>query len=317
GRPGATAWPKPCAACSTWTSRATAALLRAATRASPLARWQTDHVAVLLGRPVETVVVDTVGDRRQDAPIWEIGGRGVFVKEVQAAVLDGRADFAVHSAKDLPSTATPGLVIVAVPERADARDALVGATLDRLPPGGLVATGSVRRRAQLAAVRPDLTFVGLRGNVDTRLGQAGRYTAIVMAAAALARLQRTPPVVDLLPTAVLLPQVGQGALAVECREDDDAMLAALSGVDHAPSHRALLAERAFLGQLGSGCELPVGALAAAGATGPVRLEGLLASLDGRIVLRAGAEDDDPEVAGRSLAAHLLEDCGGAWLLAGR
>src|SRR5437763_13749680 len=141
-------------------------MLRAATRASALARLQTDLVSVALDEPVGPVVVQTTGDRRADVAIWEMGGQGVFVKEVQAAVLDGRADFAVHSAKDLPSASPAGLVIGAVPERDDPRDALVGSTLDGLPVGGRVATGSVRRRAQLAWVRSDLTFTGLRGNIE-------------------------------------------------------------------------------------------------------------------------------------------------------
>jgi len=166
-------------------------LLRLSTRGSRLALWQAEHVAALLTRSdpdltIELVVVATHGDRRQDIPIWELGGKGVFVKEVQAAVLDGRADMAVHSAKDLPSITPAELVIAAVPERGDPRDALVGATLESLPPGGQVATGSVRRRAQLAALRPDLTFSGLRGNIATRLGQAQQHDAIVVAVAALA-----------------------------------------------------------------------------------------------------------------------------------
>ena len=153
--------------------------LRAATRGSPLARWQADHVAALLSAvdPAlehEAVVVTTTGDRDRTRPLAEIGGKGVFVKEVQAAVLDGRADLAVHSAKDLPSTTPDGLVIAAVPERADPRDALVGRALADLPPGSRIATGSARRRSQLAAHRPDLTFVGLRGNMDTRLGRRRR-----------------------------------------------------------------------------------------------------------------------------------------------
>ena len=152
-------------------------VIRAATRGSVLARWQTDHVAALLRAvdpdvEVEVVVVETLGDRRQDIPIWEMGGKGVFAKEVQAAVLDGRADIAVHSAKDLPSGSPDGLRIATVPERGDPRDVLVGSTLAGLAPGAMVATGSARRRAQLAWARPDLTFTGLRGNIDTRLAKA-------------------------------------------------------------------------------------------------------------------------------------------------
>ena len=287
--------------------------LRAATRGSRLARWQTDHVAALLGGGVEAVVVETTGDRRQDVPIWEMGGRGVFVKEVQAAVLDGRADFAVHSAKDLPSEATPGLVIAALPERGDPRDALVGSTLEGLPSGGLVGTGSVRRRAQLAALRPDLTFAGLRGNVDTRLAKAGRFSAIVVAMAALDRLGRAAAATEVLDPQVLLPQVGQGALAVECRAGDGAVRDTLAAVDHRPTRLAVEAERGYLSELGGGCDLPVGAHAVASDDGTVHLEVLLAGLDGRVVLRTHGRGDDPAALGRALARRLLDEAGGEWL----
>ena len=157
------------------------AALRAATRKSTLARTQTDLVAALLDVDVEPVLVETSADRRPDTPVWELGERGAFVKEVQAAVLEGRADIAVHSAKDLESSTPEGLVIAAVPEREDPRDALVGCTLERLPVGGRVGTGSVRRRAQLAWLRPDLAFSGLRGNIETRLDAAAEFDAIVVA----------------------------------------------------------------------------------------------------------------------------------------
>src|SRR4051812_6605646 len=196
--------------------------LRAATRGSTLARWQTDHVAGLLGgdKDVDVVVVETTGDRRTDVAIHEMGGKGVFVKEVQAAVLDGRADIAVHSAKDLPSVAVDGLVIAAVPRRGDVRDALVGATLDGLRHGGHVATGSVRRRAQLASLRPDLIFSELRGNIATRLEKASDFDAIVVAAVALERLGLADRIAEVLTPELMLPQVGQGALAIEARVDD-------------------------------------------------------------------------------------------------
>jgi hydroxymethylbilane synthase len=287
-------------------------VLRAATRGSSLALNQTREIASLLGQPVEEVIVETTGDRRQDLPIWEIGGRGVFVKEVQAAVLEGRADFAVHSAKDLPPRTTPGLTLAAVPERADPRDVLVGSTLEELRPGALVATGSVRRRAQLVSIRPDLTFSGLRGNVETRLGKAPRYSAVMMAAAALQRLGREEAVAQCLDTDMILPQVGQGALAVECRDDDEATREALTPLQHGPSRRAVDAERAFLDRLGGGCDLPV-AGHAIGGDGSLRLDGLLASLDGRVVLRMKAEADDPVELGHSLAGQLLDE-GGTWLL---
>src|SRR5436190_5200507 len=276
-------------------------MLRAATRASALARLQTDLVSVALDEPVEPVVVQTTGDQRTDVAIWEMGGQGVFVKEVQGAVLDGRADFAVHSAKDLPSASPDGLVIGAVPERDDPRDALVGSTLDGLPVGARVGTGSVRRRAQLAWARPDLTFAGLRGNIDTRLAKASQFDAIVVAAAALRRLERTFVIDEVLDPSVVLPQVGQGALAVECRVDDERVREVLARIDHGPSRRAVEGERAFLREIGEGCQLPVGALAAVGNDGRPTLTGMIASLDGHTLLRHSAVGDDRVAGGRAVA----------------
>ena len=285
--------------------------LRIATRGSELARWQANHVASLLPTDVELVAVETTGDRDQDEPIWAMGGKGVFVKEVQAAVLDGRADLAVHSAKDLPSGTIDGLVLAAVPERGDPRDALVGTPLADLPPGARIATGSVRRRAQLADLRPDLTFDGLRGNIPTRLAKAAGYDAIVVAAVALQRLELSERLADVLSTSVMVPQVAQGALAIECREDDEETRAALAEVEHRDSRRAVDAERAFLEELGGDCDLPAGAYATVGQE--VQLEGLLASLDGRVILRHRARGADPQALGRAVARHLL-DQGGQSLL---
>jgi hydroxymethylbilane synthase len=289
--------------------------LRAATRGSRLARIQTGLVAALLGEDVEPVVVETVGDRRTDVPIWEMGGRGVFVKEVQAAVLEGRADFAVHSAKDLPSTTVDGLVIAAVPERADARDALVGRRFEALGPGARVGTGSVRRRAQLAWLRPDLTFAGLRGTMETRLSKASNFGAIVVAVAALERLGRMSEVAEVLSTGLLVPQVGQGALAVECRADDDRTLAALAAAQHGPSRVAVDAERAWLAEVGGGCDLPVGAHAMVDSDGCIRLTAMIATPDGRVMLRDTDQGHDPVALGRGLARHLLDGAGGSSLLA--
>jgi len=262
------------------------------------------------------VLVDTVGDRRVDVPLAAIGGQGVFVKEVQAAVLDGRADLAVHSAKDLPSTSTPGLVLAAFGARADPRDALVGATLDQLGRGAVIGTGSVRRRAQLAHLRPDLTFAELRGNIGTRLARAGEYDAIVMAAAALRRLDLAAIIAQLLEPDVVLPQVGQGAIAVEARAGDEAVLAAAAAFDDGPTRRAVEAERAFLAVLGGGCSLPVGAFATLGADATISLSALVAAEDGSVVVRASAAGDDPVPLGREVAARVLA-AGGAALLAGR
>ncbi|MBV9283386.1 MAG: hydroxymethylbilane synthase [Acidimicrobiia bacterium] len=288
--------------------------MRAATRASALARLQTDLVAAALGEPVEPVVVQTLGDQRTDVAIWEMGGQGVFVKEVQQAVLDGRADFAVHSAKDLPAQSPDGLVIAAIPKREDPRDALVGSTLEGLPTGGRVGTGSVRRRAQLAWARPDLTFGGLRGNVDTRLAKAADFDAIVVAAAALHRLGHTRVIDEVLDPEVLLPQVGQGALAVECRTDDETVRAALARIDHEPSRRAVEAERAYLREIGEGCQLPVGALATIDADGRITVTGMIATLDGVTLLRHADAGDDGVAVGRAVARHLLDEGGAAALL---
>ena len=287
--------------------------LRVATRGSTLARLQSDAVVRYLGIDAEIVVVQTTGDRRTDVPIHTLGGTGVFVKEVEDAVLRGDADVAVHSAKDLPSTTAPGLVLAAVPERADPRDALVGSGLADLPPGARVATGSVRRRAQLANLRPDLTFAELRGNIGTRLDKASAYDAVVVACAALDRLGAGDRVGERLDPSVLLPQVAQGALAVECRVDDDDTRALLATIDDVGAHREVAAERAFLEQLGGGCNLPCGALAVAD-DGSLAIEALLATLDGRIVLRARARGADPAAVGRDAAAQLLDDHGGRAML---
>jgi hydroxymethylbilane synthase len=297
--------------------------LRAATRGSALARWQTDHVASLLasaGVEVEPVVVQTSGDRDQERPIWELGGKGVFVKEVQAAVLEGRADIAVHSAKDLPSITVDGLALAAVPPRGDVRDALVGTPLADLPPGACIATGSARRRVQLTAQRPDLTFRSLRGNMATRLARVDdpEVDAVVVALVAVERLGLADRVSEVLEPEVVLPQVGQGALAIECRADDAATRSMLASIEHADDRRRVDAERGFLAELGGDCDLPAGALARlGGAAGALELEAMIASLDGHVVLRhrqVAAEGDAPEAVGRAVARHLLDDCGGAALL---
>ena len=236
--------------------------VRLATRGSRQALAQAtvvgDLITATTGRAVELVAVETTGDLRTDVPLHTIGGQGVFVKEVQLAVLDGRADLAAHSAKDLPSAPTDGLTIAAFCERRDPADALVGRRLDELAPGATVATGSVRRRAQLQSVRPDLHFTELRGNIDTRLSKIPDGGAIVMAAAALDILQITERIAERLDIDSFVPAVGQGCVAVECRSDDEETRGVLSAVDHAATRRAVEIERAFLAQLGSGCSLPVG-----------------------------------------------------------
>jgi hydroxymethylbilane synthase len=238
--------------------------LRLATRSSPLAQWQARHVAGLLaaqhpGISVELVLVETTGDVRRDVALHAIGGQGVFVKEVQQAVLDGRADVAVHSAKDLPSAVADGMTIAAVPRRGDPRDALVGAALDDLPAGATVATGAVRRRAQLHYLRDDLVFTELRGNIGTRLDKVPVGGAIVVAAAALERLGLIDRAAEIFPVERVCPQVGQGALAVECRADDSSAARMLGAIEHAPTRAAVEAERGFLATFGGGCDVPVAA----------------------------------------------------------
>lgn len=288
--------------------------LRLATRTSPLALWQAHHVAGLLvrahpGLVVQVVGTDTVGDRRPDVPISELGGKGVFATEVQRLVLEGVADLAVHSAKDLPAVTGEGLALVAVPERGDPRDALVGAALDELAPGAVVATGSQRRRVQLTELRPDLRFVELRGNMATRLARVGtevdgaEVAAVVVAAVALERLDLDHEIDEVLPAEVLLPQVGQGALAVEARVGDDAVAALLAPVEDPVSRRRVDAERAFLAELGGDCDLPAGAHAEVLGDGTLRIRALLADRSGR-VHRAGATGVDPGGLGASLARTL-------------
>jgi len=304
--------------------------VRLATRGSPLALRQTEMVAELLRRSdpdlaVEPVVVRTRGDRDTSAPLDQIGGQGVFVTEVEAAVADGRADAAVHSAKDMPSVMSQHFVLAAVPPRADPRDGLVGCTLAGLPAGALVATGSARRRAQLAYLRPDLVFTQLRGNMARRvvLGEGEEVSAVVVAVAAMERLGWMDRLRDVLDPMDVLPQAGQGAIAVQCRADDGATRVLLRAVDHGPSHRVLVAERAVLAALGGSCTVPVGAFAEeagdgsggpgaeAGGAAALRVSGLVASGDGRTVIRMTRLGVDPVAVGTEVARALLAGGGAA------
>jgi hydroxymethylbilane synthase len=304
--------------------------LRLATRGSPLALHQTDLVARALraghpGLEVQVEIIRTQGDDLS-APLDQIGGQGVFVTAIEAALTDGRADAAVHSAKDMTSTMAPGLVLAAVPPRADPRDGLVGSSLAGLPPGGLVATGSARRRAQLAYARPDLSFTEVRGNMERRVsrGEDGSVAAVVVAVAAMERLGWMQRLTDILDPLVVLPQAGQGAIAVQCRADDHATRALLSTIDHPDSHRAVRAERAVLAGLGGSCTVPVAAWAELVGDRSVegvdpdpdpdpelRVHGLVASGDGRVVVRMTRRGRDPEEVGAAVALALLVEGGGA------
>jgi hydroxymethylbilane synthase len=294
--------------------------MRLATRGSPLALRQTELVAALLrqahpGLEVEAVVVRTRGDQDAESPLDLIGGQGVFVTEVEAAVHDGRVDAAVHSAKDMTSVMPADLVLGAVPTRADARDGLVGCTLADLVPGALVATGSARRRAQLAWLRPDLVFTQLRGNMARRVavGESDAVSAVVVAMAAMERLGWLDRVADVLDPVDVLPQAGQGAVAVQCRADDEVTRRLLMGIDHEPSQRAVRAERAVLAGLGGSCTVPVGAYARV-ERDELDVVGLAASGDGRIVIRLSRRGRDPETVGAEVAQALLE--GGAAAIEG-
>ena len=283
----------------------TDAALRLATRGSPQARTQAQFVADAItaatGRAAELVVVETSGDRQQAVPLHTIGGQGVFVKEVQEAVIDGRADAAVHSAKDLPSATLVRLHIAAYCARRDAADALIGRRLDELDHGAVVASGSVRRRAQLASVRPDLQFVELRGNIARRLEKVPPGGAIVMAVAALEVLGLTDRIAERLDPTVFVPAVGQGCVAIECRADDAATTDALAGVDDASTRFAVSVERAFLAELGAGCSLPLGAYCADGL-----LFGYLSGADdaGATAFRETIELPDDAATATDLAAAM-------------
>jgi hydroxymethylbilane synthase len=290
--------------------------LRVGTRGSTLARTQTDTVAAALDMPVEIVHIVTEGDR-SSAALAQIGGTGVFVSALRTALLENRIDVAVHSFKDLPTAPADGLAIAAVPQREDPRDALVardGLTLGELPPGARIGTGSPRRAAQLRALGLGIEVVDLRGNVDTRLRKVadGELDAVVLAYAGLRRLGRGGEVTEVLDPIQLLPAPAQGALAVECRTDDEAVVAALAPLDDPDSRAAVAAERALLRALEAGCTAPIGALAvvAEGDDGPeVFIRGSVTAVDGSAAVRLSATGPttDAEGIGQRLAADLVAD----------
>jgi hydroxymethylbilane synthase len=277
--------------------------LRLGTRASALARWQAQWVADQLtaaGVDVELVPIATRGDTSDRTKIDELGSPGVFTKELERALLANQIDLAVHSLKDLPTDAVDGLDLAAVPHRESALDVLVsreGFTLSQLPFGATIGTGSARRRSQLLHVRADLEMEGIRGNVDTRLRKLadGEFDAIVLAHAGLRRLQLDSQITEYLQPDVMLPAVGQGALAIEIRAADSDTRAAVEQLDYPTSRRAVLAERALLAALGGGCLAPVGAWARLQADGQLRLDAAVLSLDGK--RRIAASDHAP-----------IEDC---------
>ena len=286
-----------------------------ATRPSALARWQTARVIQLLqvahpGLECTESVITTTGDRVLDRPLSEIGGKGLFTSELEEALLFGKVHAAVHSLKDLPVEATPGIVVAAIPEREVAYDVLVcaeGQTLSSLPEGARVGTCSLRRTAQLLARRPDLTILPLRGNVETRLRKvlSGEYDAIILAQAGLTRLGLQAHISEVFPLEVMLPAPGQGALAVQCRAEDTETLELLAAIHDPLTAAAVGAERAFLSGLGGGCSLPIAAFAEKN-NGQIILTGAVISADGKQAIRLSAVDKEPYKLGERLAELVLE-----------
>ena len=299
-------------------------LLRIATRKSPLALWQAEHVATLLrgthaGLEVELVPMSTKGDRIQDRSLAAIGGKGLFIKELEVALEEHRADIAVHSMKDVPAGLPDGLLIAAVLPRADPRDALLAAhaqRLEDLPPRARVGTSSLRRQAQLLAARPDLRIEPLRGNVDTRVRrlESGELDAIILACAGLIRLGWESRITGRLEPKTCLPAAAQGIIGIECREGDAATRSLLGALNHPATRTAMDAERAFAGRLGGSCQSPIAAHATL-AQNRLTLEGLVAEPDGSRLLRESIEGsaDDPHGLGERLAERILAAGAGALL----
>lgn len=287
-----------------------------ATRPSALALWQTRWVMRSLqdahpGLTCEEKIIHTQGDRVLDKPLPEIGGKGLFTQELEAELLSGAVQCAVHSLKDLPVENAGGLTIGCIPARAEARDALIsreGFSLDSLPQGAICGTSSLRRAAQLLALRPDLKIESLRGNVDTRVRKAleGRYDAIVLAGAGLIRLGLESRASQWIPLEDMLPAPGQGALAVQCRAEDEETLGLLNALEDRSTRRAVEAERGFLSGLGGGCALPVAAFAIQ-ARGDELIEmiGLAAAPDGHRLLRVSGSGTDPQELGSRLAREVI------------
>lgn len=301
--------------------------IKVGTRQSALALTQTGQVVDRLKRVCEAqgrechfeiIKIVTKGDVILDVTLSKVGGKGLFVKEIEQALLDGAIDMAVHSMKDVPSERQDGLVIGAVPERADPRDVLITrgpARLEELPPGGRIGTSSLRRASQLLKRRPDLRVESVRGNIDSRLRklETEGFDAILLAAAGLHRMGWQDRITAYLPPEVCIPAVGQGALGIECREDDAGMLDLLGAIHHEPTARAVAAERAFLARLNGGCQVPIGAHATALPTESgdglpsqgLRLTGMVGAPDGSTIIEETMTGTDPEALGRALAEALI------------
>ena len=274
--------------------------LNIATRQSPLALWQAEHIQARLqalypSLTINLVPMVTKGDKIFDTPLAKIGGKGLFVKELEQALYEKRADIAVHSLKDVPMELPEGLMLGAYCEREQPTDAFVSNqydSLNELPHGARLGTSSLRRQCQIQQYRPDLQIISLRGNVGTRLSKldAGEYDAIILATSGLVRLGLASRICHELPTAVSLPAVGQGALAIECRSDDDAVLALLAPLNHEPSRLCVMAERAMNRHLQGGCQVPIAGFAQINTKGALWLQGRVGSVDGKVLLKADQDN---------------------------
>ena len=294
--------------------------LRIGSRGSQLALWQANHIAALLrarAHDVEIEIIHTTGDKITDVALAKVGAKGMFTKEIEEALAEGRVDLAVHSLKDLPTELATEFEIVAIPQREDPRDAFCSVTfggIEDLPHGARVGTSSLRREAQMRAVRPDLVVHPLRGNVDTRLRklESGEYDAIILASAGLRRLGKTERIRQVLPVQIMCPAAGQGALGIESRAGDAAVREALAFLDDVAARSETTCERALLGSLGGGCQVPIGANAS-WQNGQLHLEAIVASPDGKSLLRESLDGPNPVELGKQAAEKLLKRGGAAIL----
>ncbi|MBZ5629961.1 MAG: hydroxymethylbilane synthase [Acidobacteriia bacterium] len=289
------------------------ARLRIGSRGSQLALWQANHISGLLrarGHEVEIEVIKTTGDKITDVALAKVGTKGMFTKEIEEALLESRVDLAVHSLKDLPTELAPEFEIAAITQREDPRDAYLSRhfnSIDDLAQRSRVGTSSLRRQAQLKALRPDLNIFPLRGNVDTRLRklEEGEYDAIILASAGLNRLGRTEWIRAILPVEVMCPAVGQGALAIEIRSGDELTAQYVGFLRDAAATATTMCERALLNQLGGGCQVPIGAYAEM-AAGAIHLTAVVARPDGSKLLRENQSGSDPRSLGEAVGRRLLE-----------
>ncbi|HXZ80477.1 MAG TPA: hydroxymethylbilane synthase [Terriglobales bacterium] len=292
-------------------------LLRIGSRGSQLALWQANHIAALLrarGHQVELEIIKTTGDKITDVALAKVGTKGMFTKEIEEALIEDRIDLAVHSLKDLPTELAPEFEIAAITERQNPLDAFLSRRfqcIEELPQGARIGTSSLRRQAQLKALRPDLAVFPLRGNVDTRLRKLddGEYDAIILASAGLNRLGRTELIRQILTADMMCPAAGQGALGIEIRSRDEKTRREVEFLNDPPTAKAAACERALLNELGGGCQVPIGAFAEV-VDGKIQLTGVVARPDGSTVLREVRTGSDPQLLGREVGQQLLRRGGG-------